>query len=146
MKTIHVYTDGACSGNPGPMGIGCVIFDEGDDGYDPGRVEISEFLGEGTNQRAELLAVDAGLLAVLRCQGSTSADKVVVYSDSEYAIGLLSKGWRAKANQDLVAAVRKTCLRLGNRLSFVKIKGHSGVVENERCDELATAAIRRGRK
>ncbi len=145
MKTIHVYTDGACSGNPGPMGIGCVIFDEGDS-YDPGRVEVSEFLGDGTNQRAELLAVDAGLLYVLRRQGSALANKIIVYSDSEYAIGLLSKGWRAKANQELVAAVRKTCARFGSRLSFVKVKGHSGDAENERCDELATTAIKRGRR
>ena len=114
-RRIHVYTDGACSGNPGPMGIGCVIFDEGDS-YDPGRVEVSEFLGDGTNQRAELLAVDAGLLYVLRRQGSALANKIIVYSDSEYAIGLLSKGWRAKANQELVAAVRKTCARFGSRL------------------------------
>ena len=65
-------------------------------------------------------------------------------ADSGYAIGLLEKGWKAKANQELVAHVRKRVAAVPN-LEFVKVPGHAGVPENERCDELARTAILRGR-
>jgi ribonuclease HI len=68
--------------------------------------------------------------------------RVRVYSDSGYAIGLLEKGWKAKANQELVARLRKRVAAVPN-LEFVKVRGHAGVPENERCDELARVAIQR---
>ncbi len=70
---------------------------------------------------------------------------VLVYSDSSYAIGLLAHGWKAKANQDLVAELREL---LGSirRLRLVKVEGHAGVSENERCDLLARQAIARNRE
>ena len=126
---IHVWTDGACTGNPGPAGLGCVVID-GDV-----RREYGEYLGEGTNNIAELTAIARGLDMV-----SDKRRPVVVYSDSAYAIGLLSKGWKAKANVELVASIRKQLAGFGD-VRFVKVKGHAGVPDNERCDQLARDAI-----
>jgi len=126
---VHVWTDGACTGNPGPAGIGVVVLDG------PKRREVGEFLGDGTNNIAELTAIERGLELV-----DDPKRPVLVYSDSAYAIGLLSKGWKAKANVELVARIRKLTARFGD-LRFVKVLGHSGVPENERCDELARTAI-----
>ena len=130
---VHVYTDGACTGNPGPMGIGIVIFD-GPDRSAAARREISQYLGQGTNNIAELTAIEVGLASLTRDRS------VVVYSDSSYAIGLLAQGWRARANQELVARLR-ALLQEFPHVAFVKVAGHSGHPENERCDELARTAI-----
>lgn len=129
---VHVYTDGACTGNPGPMGVGVVILDGKE------RREISEYLGHGTNNIAELTAILRGLEAV------PTDRPVVIYSDSSYALGLLGKGWKAKANQELVEKLRALASRFRS-IRFVKVAGHSGVPENERCDELARQAIARRR-
>ena len=67
---------------------------------------------------------------------------VVIYTDSSYSIGILSLGWKAKANQELVAEIR-TLLRDFPQVRFVKVAGHAGVPENERCDELAREAVSR---
>lgn len=131
---IQVYTDGACTGNPGPMGIGAVILDPL--AAAKGRQELSEYLGIGTNNIAELTAIQRGLLALPRQR------PVIVYSDSSYAIGVLAKGWKAKANQELIAAMRQL-LGEFSRLYFMKVAGHAGVPENERCDVLARQAILR---
>ncbi len=128
-NAIVVYTDGACSGNPGPMGIGVVIVDGKE------RREVSEFLGEGTNNIAELTAIERALLICPRDR------TVIVHSDSAYALGLLGKNWKAKANQQLVARLRKLAAEFKD-VRWVKVAGHSGVPENERCDELATGAIK----
>jgi ribonuclease HI len=140
-----VWTDGACSGNPGPMGIGVVVLHDGQ------RKELGEYLGIGTNNIAELTAIERGLDLVVEMTkaggGKDTAarlQRVRVYSDSGYAIGLLEKGWKAKANQELVGRVRKRVAAVPN-LEFVKVPGHAGVPENERCDELARTAILRGR-
>ena len=132
-RTVHVWTDGACSGNPGPMGIGVVLLSG------ELRKEISEYLGVGTNNIAELTAIQRGLEAL-----KVRDRPVVVYSDSSYAIGLLSKGWKAKANTELVLQIRALCAKF-SRLSFQKVSGHAGVPENERCDELARQAVERRR-
>jgi ribonuclease HI len=132
-----VYTDGACTGNPGPMGIGVVILDG------KTRRELSDYLGTGTNNIAELTAIERALEAIAPDE---RARPVRVHSDSGYSIGLLSQGWKAKANAELVARLRKLVAEFP-RLTFVKVAGHAGVPENERCDELAREAIikRRGR-
>lgn len=137
---VHVWTDGACSGNPGPAGLGVVVLAGSE------RKELGEYLGIGTNNIAELTAIERGLALALSWLGKDTAEtKVVkVYSDSSYAIGLLSKGWKAKANQELVARIRAV-LPPFKRLVFVKVEGHAGVAENERCDELARAAVVRRR-
>jgi ribonuclease HI len=134
---VHVWTDGACSGNPGPMGIGVVVI-AGDK-----RKELGEFLGRGTNNIAELTAVRRGLeVAATIAPGQDRAFRV--YTDSRYTIGLLSQGWKAKANQELVAELRQF-LRAYPRLQMVKVEGHAGVPENERCDLLARQAIAQNR-
>ncbi len=132
---LHVWTDGACSGNPGPMGIGAVVLGEG------ARRELGEYLGEGTNNIAELVAIERGLALAAELDPKGTRP-VRVYSDSGYAIGLLSKGWKAKANQDLVARLRRVTAKIAD-LTFVKVAGHAGVPENERCDELARLAVER---
>lgn len=130
---VHVYTDGACTGNPGPMGIGIVIVDAAKNPKEPKR-EVSRYLGKGTNNIAELTAIEVALETLGRDR------PVIVYTDSSYAIGLLASGWRARANQELVARLR-ALLHEFPQVSFVKVAGHSGHPENERCDELARTAI-----
>lgn len=125
-----VYADGACSGNPGPCGIGVVLLDG------PKRREISEYLGQGTNNIAELTA----LLRAL--EHAPPERTVVLCSDSAYALGLLGKGWKAKANQELVAKLRAAAKGFRD-LRLVKVAGHSGVAENERADALARDAVLR---
>ncbi|MFT3698301.1 MAG: reverse transcriptase-like protein [Kofleriaceae bacterium] len=127
-----MWTDGGASPNPGPSAAGIVIVD-GDN-----QIEKSEFLGPGTNQTAELTAIMIGLQSV-----ATKDRPVVVYSDSAYSIGLLSQGWNAKANVELVTKLRALC-REFRELRFVKVAGHSGVPLNERTDELVGEALKRG--
>jgi ribonuclease HI len=134
---IEIWTDGACSGNPGPMGIGVVVID-GDT-----RRELGEYLGTGTNNIAELVAIERGIAIASELTKGVRERPLRVYSDSSYAIGLLEKGWKAKANQELVARIRQSVAACP-RLSFVKVAGHAGVPENERCDVLARQAISRG--
>ena len=123
------YTDGACSGNPGPAGLGVVVTSpEGE------RHEASEYLGSATNNVAELTAI-------LRAIEAVAPDRaLVVHTDSQYAIGVLTKGWKAKANVELVA--KTVALVKGRRgLRLVYVPGHAGVPLNERADELAREAI-----
>jgi ribonuclease HI len=130
-NAIHVWTDGGAQPNPGPCGIGVVIID-GDT-----RKEISEFLGPGTNQIAELTAILRGLESI-----EDKTRPTFVYSDSAYSIGLLSQAWKAKANVELVAALRAVC-RGFNDLRFVKVAAHTGIPLNERCDQLVGEAIQK---
>lgn len=123
------YTDGACSGNPGPCGLGVVLLEHG------ARRELSEFLGVGTNNIAELTAI----LRALEALGKTS-EPMLVHTDSQYAIGVLSKGWKAKANQQLIGELKER-IRNFPRLGFVYVRGHAGVPLNERADALARAAV-----
>ena len=134
---VYVWTDGACSGNPGPMGIGVVVV------AGEKRREHGEYLGKGTNNIAELVAIQRGLeIADELISGRERP--IRVYSDSSYAIGLLAQGWKPKANQALVADLREL-VRGYRNLRMVKVEGHSGVPENERCDLLARQAIARNR-
>lgn len=131
--SILVYADGACSGNPGPAGLGVVMLWEG------GGKELSEYLGHGTNNIAELTAI-------LRAAEQTPDKKrpMRLYTDSSYAIGVLQKGWKAKANQELVAATKAALAKLAD-VELLYVPGHAGVPLNERADALAVAAVdRRG--
>ena len=91
-SAVEIWTDGACSGNPGPMGIGVVVIDGAT------RREKGEYLGVGTNNIAELTAIERGIDLA-----GDAGRRMRVYTDSSYAIGVLSKGWKAKANQELIA-------------------------------------------
>jgi ribonuclease HI len=127
------YTDGACSGNPGPAGSGIVLVSP------KGKMhEGFEFLGTATNNVAELTAI---LKAVEWLPAS--ARGVVVHTDSQYAIGVIQKGWKPKVNQELVQKTKRAVEARGARLVYVP--GHSGVPLNERADELAREAIVRRR-
>jgi ribonuclease HI len=130
---VEIWTDGACSGNPGPMGIGVVVLDGA------ARRELGEYLGLGTNNIAELVAIERGLDLAAQLEGS-GPRPLRVYTDSGYSIGVLGKGWKAKANQELIARIKRRLQALVD-VEFVKVAGHAGVPENERCDELARQAI-----
>ncbi|MGA2447782.1 MAG: ribonuclease H [Polyangiaceae bacterium] len=130
----RAYTDGACSGNPGPAGSGVVLVSP------DGKIrEGFESLGQATNNVAELTAILRALEWI-----PDSAVAIVVYTDSQYAIGVLQKGWKAKANQDLVATAKRAVAERNARLVYVP--GHEGVPLNERADELAREAVRTGGK
>jgi ribonuclease HI len=127
---IVIYADGACSGNPGPAGLGVVLQDGA------ARRELSQFLGQGTNNIAELSAILEAAEAI-----EDPARPVRIHTDSQYAIGVLSKGWKAKANQELVARVKQALARLQD-LELIYVPGHSGVLLNERADALAVQAVK----
>jgi len=126
---VLVYADGACSGNPGPAGLGVVRL-EGE-----GRRVLSEYLGDGTNNIAELAAI-------LRAAESMEDPSVPlrVYTDSSYSIGVLQKGWKAKKNKELVADCKKALARLED-VVLIHVKGHAGIELNEVADQLAVAAV-----
>ncbi len=126
---LDIWTDGACSGNPGDAGSGAVL------SYRGSRLEISEYLGKATNNIAELEAIRLGLQAV-----TDPRTPVRLFTDSAYALGVLTKGWKAKKNPELVATIRQELARFKN-LEIIKVKGHAGVPENERADELARLAV-----
>ncbi|WP_236606968.1 ribonuclease HI [Sandaracinus amylolyticus] len=126
---VVAYADGACSGNPGPAGLGVVIDDDGT------RRELSEYLGQATNNVAELTAI---LRVAERYQGD--ARPIEIRTDSQYSIGVLAKGWKAKANTDLVAQVKKALAGVPE-VHLIYVPGHSGFAGNERADELARDAV-----
>jgi ribonuclease HI len=128
------YTDGACSGNPGPAGSGMVVIRPGGTVH-----EGFEFLGTSTNNVAELTGILRALEAI-----PAEAPSILIHTDSQYAIGVLTKGWKAKVNQELIARTR-TLLAKRPQTRIVYVKGHAGVPMNERADELAREAIRVGR-
>ena len=123
------YTDGACSGNPGPAGSGVVIVAPGGQMH-----EGLEYLGQATNNVAELTAILRALEWI-----PAGAKGIVVHTDSQYAIGVLQKGWKAKANTELVARAKDVVRARGAKLVYVP--GHQGVPLNERADALAREAI-----
>lgn len=138
---IHIYTDGAASGNPGPGGYGIVMF------YKHHRKEMSEGFRLTTNNRMELLSVIVAL-ETLKNPGS----KVIVHSDSKYVVDAINLKWldswqktgfKKKANVDLWQRFLK--IRGKHHVTFKWVKGHADNVENNRCDELAVAAYKSGK-
>jgi ribonuclease HI len=134
MKHVEIYTDGACSHNPGPGGWAAVLL------YQEHVKELSGGAKETTNNRMELTAV----IEALRALKTTC--RVTVYSDSAYIVNCFQQKWYVnwekkgfKKNADLwrelLALVRQ------HEVQFVKVKGHSDVRWNNRCDELARAAV-----
>ena len=126
---VLAYADGACSGNPGPAGLG-VVARFGDE-----ERALSEYIGEATNNIAELTAI---LRAVELA--SELGKPLRLYTDSQYSIGVLTKGWKAKANKELVESVRSAIASHGDTELF-HVRGHQGIALNERADELAVEAV-----
>ncbi len=144
MKSVDIYTDGACQGNPGPGGYGVVLL------YKNKRLEESGGYKLTTNNRMELLAAIRGLeLLKEPCN-------VSLYSDSKYLVDAIEKGWvfkwkknnwiksdKSKAlNIDLWERILK--LLDIHKVKFIWVKGHANNVENERCDFLGRKFISTG--
>jgi len=129
--SICIYTDGASSGNPGPSGIGIVLR------FGKHEKEISKYIGTATNNIAELEAIRIGLLAI-----KDTEFPVRIFTDSRYAYGVLTLGWKARKNQNLIKSIKNILLKFKD-LKIIKIKGHAGHEGNERADFLATSAIKR---
>ncbi len=137
---IKIYTDGAAQGNPGRGGYGVIMK------YNDHVRELSQGYRLTTNNRMELLAVISGLEAIRK-----TGIPVTIYSDSEYVVNAVEKGWlwnwertnfKKKANADLW--MRYIPLHLRLKPKFVWVRGHAGHTENERCDYLAVQAANGG--
>ena len=137
MKTVYLYTDGACSGNPGPGGYGAILK------YGKHEKEICGGDENTTNNRMELLGVIKGLEAL------NEPCHVVLTSDSKYVIDALSLGWAEKWKQNGWKRNKKDAalnpdlwerllqLTQTHEMEYNWVKGHAGHPENERCDRLA---------
>lgn len=137
--TVLAFTDGACMGNPGPAGSGAVIK------LPDGRVlERYRALGQATNNIGELTAI---LLAieVLDEASIPTSTPVALFTDSSYAIGVLCKGWKAKANIELIARIKRA-LAKWSELELNWVAGHVGIAENERADVLAGRGVAESRR
>jgi ribonuclease HI len=135
---INIYTDGAALGNPGPGGFGVILE------YNGHRREISAGFRLTTNNRMELLAVITALESLKK-----TGIPVTIYSDSQYVVNAIEKGWiwkwqkngfKKKANADLWR--RYIPLHEKYKPRLVWVKGHAGHPENERCDELSVKAAK----
>lgn len=143
LKKIEIFTDGACSGNPGPGGWGCILR------YGNAEKELSGGEGDTTNNRMELTAAIEGLKALKeKCE-------VTLYTDSQYVANGINKGWaRSWQKNGWIKSDKKPALNrelweellsLIDRhdVTVVWVKGHNGHPENERCDRLAVAMSER---
>lgn len=139
-KQVEIFTDGACTGNPGPGGYGVIL------AYGDKRRELSGGYRRTTNNRMEIMAAIAGLQALkYPC-------KVTLYSDSQYLVNSISKGWAKRwrangwmrnkdeeaVNPDLWEILLNLCDV--HDVTFSWVRGHAGHAENERCDRLSVAA------
>ena len=142
LQSVTIYTDGACLGNPGPGGYGVVLL------HQEGRNELSEGFRLTTNNRMEMMAAIAGLETLEK------PFSVTVYSDSQYVVDAITKGWAKKwqangwkrnakemaKNPDLWERLLNLCKK--HEVKFLWVRGHSGNTENENCDRLAVAAAK----
>lgn len=142
MKKVIIYTDGACSGNPGPGGWAALLM------YGERSMELSGYEAHTTNNRMELMAPIRALSKLnMPCE-------VELYSDSSYLINAFTQGWlvnwqrrnwvksdkKPVENQDLWQDLLK--LTAIHSVKWIKVRGHADNPMNNRCDELARAAIR----
>jgi ribonuclease HI len=140
MKHVIIYTDGACIGNPGPGGYGAILI------YQGRRRELSGGFRRTTNNRMEIMAAIVALTALReKC-------RVTLYSDSEYLVKAMSRGWvkrwrangwkRNRREKALNVDLWERLLRLYeyHDVQFAWVKGHGETQENIRCDELAMQA------
>ena len=141
MKTVTIYTDGACSGNPGVGGWGAILF------YKDQMREISGFEENTTNNKMELTA------AIKALERLKEPCEVELYSDSAYLVNAFLEGWLTKwqmngfksSNKKPVQNVDlwQKLIELNNihKITWVKVKGHADNIYNNRCDALATGEI-----
>ena len=141
MKTVTIYTDGACSGNPGVGGWGAILF------YKDQMREISGFEENTTNNKMELTA------AIKALERLKEPCEVELYSDSAYLVNAFLEGWLTKwqmngfksSNKKPVQNVDlwQKLIELNNthKITWIKVKGHADNVYNNRCDALATGEI-----
>ena len=142
MKEVTIYTDGACSGNPGPGGWGAILI------YGENKKEISGASKDTTNNIMEITAVIEALkLLKFECE-------VKVYSDSAYVVNAFNQGWIYNWQKNNWKTASKEpvknkelweelySLSQKHKLEFIKVKGHSDNDFNNRCDFLATSAIK----
>lgn len=144
MKDVTIYTDGACSGNPGPGGWAAVMR------YKEQSKEMSGFVPGTTNNRMEIFAAIQGLAAL------KEPCKVTLCSDSAYLVNAFEKGWIDKwklngwknaakdpvENQDLWMLLLLTIRKHGHEVRFTKVPGHADDADNNRCDQLARKAVK----
>ncbi len=142
MKHVTIYTDGACSGNPGIGGWGAVLF------YNGFSKELSGACENTTNNRMELTAAIKGIEQLKEnCE-------IDLYSDSAYLVNAFNEkwiyGWKKKnwmrgneeiPNKDLWLRLYAFCGQ--HKITFIKVKGHADNEYNNRCDKLATGAIKK---
>lgn len=145
LKQIEIYTDGACSGNPGPGGWGAILQ------FGENYKEISGFAPDTTNNRMEITAVIEALKSLkYPCT-------VKVYSDSAYVVNAFNQkwivnwqknNWKSKSGSVLNQDLWKELLNYTkvHKVEFIKVKGHSDNKYNNRCDELAVSQIKLARK
>ena len=145
MKTVTIYTDGACSGNPGPGGWGAILM------YGPHKKEISGGEAQTTNNRMELMAAIQGLMALKReCEVVLTTDsQYVMKGINEWMVNWKKRGWKTAAkkpvkNPDLWR--RLLAAKQQHQVTFVWVKGHAGHTFNERCDQLALLVVPVGPK
>ncbi|UCF65544.1 MAG: ribonuclease HI [bacterium] len=144
LPQVTIYTDGACTGNPGPGGFGVVLI------YKNRRKELSRGFRQTTNNRMELMALIAGLEALReKCQ-------VTLYTDSRYVADSINQGWakrwqaqgwkRSKRERALNPDLWEQLLELlnGHQIEVKWLKAHAGIPENERADFLAVQAAKNG--
>jgi len=141
VKEVAIYTDGACSGNPGPGGYGAIII------FNHHKKELTGGEKHTTNNRMEMMG------AIVALEALKKPCKVTLYSDSRYVVDAIEKGWVTKwqangwrkskrgpaLNVDLW--LRMLAVLEKHDVTFLWIKGHAGHSENERCDTLARTAI-----
>ena len=141
---VIIYTDGGCLGNPGPGGWGAVLL------YQGRRKELSGGYRLTTNNRMELMGAIAALEAL-----KGERREAVLHTDSQYVVNAVEQGWAQRwkrqgwmknrkepaMNPDLWERLLDLCSR--HTVKFVWVRGHAGVVENERCDALANQEARR---
>ncbi|MDD3213165.1 MAG: ribonuclease HI [Eubacteriales bacterium] len=147
-KSVQIYTDGACSGNPGPGGWAAIL------DYNGKTKELSGHMSGTTNNRMEIFAVISGLGAL------KEPCNVDVYSDSAYTINAFNQHWidnwqkngwltsekKPVENSDLWKLLLQIIRAKKHNVTFHKVKGHADHPQNNRCDELARAAIKEYRR
>ena len=144
MKKIEIFTDGACSGNPGPGGWAAILK------YKDNVKKISGFVPNTTNNRMEILAL-INALGILK-----ESCEITVYSDSKYVVDSITKNWvlnwqknnwlrknKKVPNSDLWYILLN--IIKNHKINFIWVRGHNGHLENEECDKMAVNEITRNK-